>query len=151
MGHRPGILAELLRTDQVDILDTFYAGRPLGRAELLFTKYRKSFLETQLEPITQGYPVARPVVEVFVADDITHRAVIMVCRCRRQRQYVFGVENVKPFVFHCPHIEVFDGDDVVLVEVILTAIGFFVPVHGIAQGSHRVAALGQVAFAGIDP
>ncbi len=69
MRQRPGILAELVgaQVHRVDDPLDGMAARVAG--ELLVAIHRQPLLETQLEPVAAGDPVAGPVVKVFVGDD----------------------------------------------------------------------------------
>ena len=62
-------------------------------------------------------------------------------------QHIGRVEDVEALVLHRPHVEVADGNDVELVQVILAAIDLLVPRHRQLEAVHRVARFGQVRFA----
>ena len=62
-------------------------------------------------------------------------------------EHVGGVEDVEALVLHRAHVEVADGDDVELVEVVFAAVDLLVPRHGELQAVHRVLRLGQVRLA----
>ncbi|CAM3235524.1 hypothetical protein PANO111632_09750 [Paracoccus nototheniae] len=64
-------------------------------------------------------------------------------------QHQFRVEDVQPLVFHGPHVEIIDGDDVEHVQIIFAAIDVLVPPHGFDQAFHRET--GAVLIAGPDP
>ena len=151
MGHRARVLAELLGAEQVRVLNSLDPAGPLNGTELLITKDSEGLFEAELEPVPQRNPIARPVVEVLVADDAGHGLVVAVGGGSGQGQYVLSVEYIEALVFHSPHVEILDCDDVVPVEVILAAIGLFIPAHGFTQSGQRVATLGQITVMGVDP
>lgn len=49
--------------------------------ELLVTKYRQSFLQCQLKPVTASYSISSPVMKVFVADDSFYPQVVCITSC----------------------------------------------------------------------
>ena len=147
MRERPLVLGELHRAKHAHILD------PLDRrasdigAEALVAKHGEAFLEAQLEPVAAGDPVARPVVEIFVRDDPGDIVEVGVGRGLLVGEDVGRVEDVEALVLHRAHVEVADGDDVELVEVVFPAVDLLVPRHRQLEAVHGVLRLGQVGLA----
>ena len=84
-----------------------------------------------MKPVPAGDPVAGPVVEIFMADNTFYALEINICGSFRLCQNILGVENIEALVFHCPHVEIIDSNDLVLVEIILEPESFLVPAHGV--------------------
>ena len=63
---------------------------------------------------------------------------------------VGGVEDVEALVLHRAHVEVADGDDVELIEVVFPPVDLLVPRHRQLQTVHRVLGFGQVRSANPD-
>ena len=144
MGHRPHVFTELLCAHEIGILNPFDAGRVMVGAELLFTEYRETFLEAELEPVAQGHAVAGPVMQVLMTDDIPNRAIVMVSRGRRLCKNIAGIEDIESFVLHGTHVEVFDRNNVVLDQVILTPIHLLIPDHRVAKRAQGKVALRDI-------
>ena len=151
MSHWPCVFAELLGANQIGILDPLDAGRVMISAELLLTKDGKTFLEAELKPVAQGYPVARPVVQVLMTDNIANGAVVLVGCRGRLREYVAGIEDIETLVLHGAHVEVFHRNNVVLIQIVFAAVHFFVPDHRVAKRAQGKITLGDITRAGVNP
>ena len=147
MGERTGILGELGGAQGADIADAGHRRAALVGREQLVAEHGQPFLQGQLEPVAAGHPVAGPVVEIFVGDHRLDVLVVSVRRRRRLRQHVARVEDVEALIFHRPHVEVADRDDVEDVEIVFEAEGLLVPAHRFFERCHRVAAFVLVAAA----
>ena len=66
----PSHLGELRRAQPAHVVDPLDGPRPHVGRELLVAVHREPLLERELEPVSAGDAVARPVVEVLVADDL---------------------------------------------------------------------------------
>ncbi|SMG00010.1 hypothetical protein BSIN_5361 [Burkholderia singularis] len=150
--HRARVLGELELAQHAHVLDAFDRARGgvevVARGhvggEFLVAEYGQPFLQAQLEPVAAGYAVARPVMEILVAD---HRFDVreIDVRCRlRIREHVLRVEDVEPLVFHRAHVEVADGDDHEAVEIEFEAKALFVPADRMDQRIHRMAGLVEI-------
>ena len=78
--------------------------------EFLITVDGQAFFQAELEPVLAGDAIARPVVEIFVANDGFDAFKVAIGRGFGMRKDVFGVENIQPLVFHRAHIEIRGGD-----------------------------------------
>lgn len=83
----------------------------------------KSLLESELEPVPAGDPVASPVVEVLVPYHAFNPGKVHVCCSLGGSQHQPAVEDVQRFVFHGSHVEVVHSYNVEQVQVILQAKG----------------------------
>ena len=133
MGHGTGILAELEGADDVGVLNPFHRPGDGISGEFLVAEHGQSLLETQLEPIAAGDPVAGPVVKVLVGDHRLDAFVIDVGGGFGQGEHILGVEHVQPLVLHGAHVEIVDRHDHVGVKVVFAAEPFFVPAHGLLE------------------
>ena len=86
-----------------------------------------------MKPVAAGDPVAGPVVEVFMGDNTLDPLVVSIRSRLRPGQDILGVEHVQPLVFHRPHVEIVNRDDLVFIEVIFQTVGLFIPAHGVLQ------------------
>ncbi len=118
MGEGSRILRELPRFQLAYLVDALLGGRAFVGAELLIAEYRQPFLETELEPVAAGDPVAGPIVEVLVGDDTldAHEAAVGGGLGRGQNEGI--VEDVQSLILHCPHVEIRHSDNVEHVEVV---------------------------------
>ena len=126
---RSSILWELPRPERSYVLDTLHGAKPDIFRKFLIAEDREAFLEAELKPITQGNPVARPIVEIFMRDNRLYKLIVRICRCRRIREYVFIVEYIEALVLHRAHVEVADCDDHVDIKVVFEAEPLLVPAH----------------------
>ena len=117
--------------------------------ELLIAKYRETFLERELKPVTAGHPVAGPIMEIFVRHHRLHRCKVLVSRQPRMREHIAGVEDVEALVLHCPHVEVAGGDNHESIKVEFQPIARFIPPDRTFKRTHRM--FGLVLVAGLDP
>ena len=90
-------------------------------------------------------------MEVFVTDHPGDRLIILVSGRFRKCKDVTGIEDIETFIFHGPHIEILDRNNVETIKVILPAIAQFVPAHCLYQRIQRVTALSEVSFNSVDP
>ena len=104
-------------------------------AEFLVAKHGQAFLQRQLEPVAQGHPVARPVVEILVADHRLDVEVVGIGGAVRIGQDVAGVEDVEALVLHRAHVEIVGGNHVEHVEVVVATETLLVPAH---RRQHRI-------------
>ena len=84
-------------------------------------------------------------MEVLVCNHRFNAVVVGIGRGGGIRQHVFGIEDVETFILHCPHVEVTDCHDHVLIEIEFQAKAGFVPMDRVDQRIHRVPGLGQIA------
>ena len=150
MCQRSRILGKLHTAQDPDILDPLDRLAAHVSAEQLVAQHREAFLEAQLEPVAAGYPIARPIVEILVADHPLDAVVVAVGRGFGVGQHVFGVEDVEALVLHRPHVEIGDGNDVEQVEIVFTAEDLFVPLHRALQALHCMFGPVEIAIAHID-
>ena len=145
MGRRPRIFPELGVAQHRHVLDPVEGvAMQIGR-EALVAENGESLLQRQLEPVTAGDAVARPVVEILMGDHTFDALQFAIAGRFGIGEHQLGVENVEALVLHGAHVEVAHGDDVVLVEVVLQAIDALVPLHRPLQGGHGVGGEGGVA------
>ena len=147
MGQRAVVLAELAGAQGQHVFDALDLGRAHVAGKLLIAKHGQPFFQAKLEPVAAGDAVAGPVVEVFMRDDRLDPGKVIVGCGFGQGQDISGVEDVQPLVFHGPHVEIIDGDDVEDIQIIFAAIGGFVPAHGALQRIHGIGAFARVAGA----
>ncbi len=150
VGHRAGILGELVSTQVGHILDALDGRRVHVSGELRIAEHGEAFLERQLEPVAASHAVTGPVMEVFMGDDRLDALVCSIGGRFSARQHSAGVEDVEPLVFHCAHVEVVDRDDHEDVQVVLATVGLFVPLHRFLQAVHGVLAFVDVFRLDID-
>ena len=72
-----------------------------------------------------------------MTDNRLNAEVIFVGRGFRFCQHIFGIENVKTFILHGPHVEEVHRHDHKDVEVILQAETLLIPFHAVFQRRHR--------------
>ena len=150
VGERTAVLDELVGAQAARVLDAFDRAAVHVGGEFLVPKDGEPFLQGELEPVPAGDAVAGPVVEIFMGDDALDAVIVGVRRRFRPRQNKFGVEHVQPLVLHRPHIEVGDGGDHELVEVVFEAEALLVPAHAVLEGTHRMAAFVDLIGLGVD-
>ena len=148
--HGSGILGELVRPQLAHVLDTLDPSRPHVRRELLVAVHGEAFFERELEPVAAGNAVSRPVVEVLVCDHALDAEKILVGGGFWAGQHILGVEDVQPLVFHRPHVEVVDRNDVVHLQITFPTVFLLIPRHRLDQRKHRVIALVDVFRLDID-
>ena len=146
MGERSAVFRELGGAKHANILDPLDRMAAHVGGEALVAEDGEAFLQAELKPIAARNPVARPVVEIFVRDDPGDIVEVGVGRGVLVRQHIGGVEDVEALVLHRAHVEVADGDDVELVEVVLAAIDLLIPFHRGLEAGHGVRGLGEVGF-----
>ena len=144
MRQGPGVLRKLCRAQGPNLVDSLDGGRTHIRTETLVAKDGQPFLQRQLEPVTAGNAIARPVMKIFVRNHRCNRVEVGVARGFRVGQDVARVEDVEALVLHRPEVEVGNRDDVEAIEIIFAAIGPLVPGHGRFQGPHGVRGPGDV-------
>ena len=144
MGQRAAVFAKLAGAQGFHVLDTLHVRpAPVGGIGLI-AENRQPLFQAQLEPVAQGDAVAGPVVEIFMGDDAFDPGEILVRFALRIGQHGGRVEDVEPLVFHRPHVEIRDRDDVENVQIVFAPVGGLVPGHGAFQGLHRKAAFVQI-------
>ncbi len=147
--HRAGVFRELRGAQDAHVFDALdRPGRRIGAqvlTEFLVAKDGEAFLQRELKPVAAGHAVARPVVEVLVADHAFDVAVVGIGGGRLVGQNVLRVEDVQALVLHRAHVEVAGRDDHEAVEVERQAEAHFVPQHRVDQRIHRVLGLVEVA------
>ena len=79
-----------------------------------------------------------------MADHRGDRIVIGVGRGGGIGEDVAGVEDIEAFVFHRPHVEIADRDNVEQVEIVFAPEAAFVPFHRRLERGHRVGGAGEV-------
>ena len=82
-----------------------------------------------MKPIAACDTIACPIVKIFMRDDRFDQFEICVRRNFIVGQNVCAVENIQPLVFHRPHIEIINGNNVENVQVIFALIDTFIPHH----------------------
>ena len=145
VGHGAGILGKLCCAQQRGILYSFHSRRSHIGRELGIPEHRKTLFQAQLKPVAAGYPVAGPVMEVFVGDDGLDTLEGGVRGSLLTGQHTGRVENIQPFVFHGAHVEVVHRHDHEDIQVVLPPVDIFVPAHGTLEGIHREITLLRVA------
>ena len=113
----------------------------MGRSKFLFAKYRKPFLQRQLEPVPAGDAIAGPVVQIFVGYHRLNHHMVFISRGLRVSQNTFGVEDVQTLVLHGPHIEGARDHNHVQIEVVFATVNRFVEAHCVLQRGHRMRKL----------
>jgi hypothetical protein len=103
--HRSRVLGELLAPQIFDCGNPLDGARAHVARELLVAKDGEPFLQRELEPVAAGDAIARPVVEIFVADDAFDRAVIGVGGDLRVGEQQAAVEDVEALVLHAPMLK----------------------------------------------
>ena len=150
MRERPRIFRELRRAQNPHILDPLNRFAAHRRAEHLVAQHGEAFLQGKLEPVATGHPIARPVVEILMADHRFDPVKIAVGRGFLIGEDIARVEHVEPLVLHRPHVEIRNRNDVEQVEIVLAPEGLFVPFHRMDQAAHRMAGAALIASADID-
>ena len=97
-----------------------------------------------MEPVAERDTVARPIVEVLVADDGLDVGVVLVGGDLRIGERVAGVEDVEALVLHGAEVEVVRRHDAEAVEVKLEPPALLVPADGLLEAVHRVLRLVDV-------
>ena len=136
MRSRACIFRELEQAQHTDIVDTAHHAAGSVAGKLLITEYGQTFFQRQLEPIAAGHAVARPVVEIFVADNRFNAFKVGIGRGTAVGQHELGIENIQTFVFHRAHIEIAHGNDHENIQVVFQTEACFVPFHRIFQRFH---------------
>ena len=108
--------------------------------EFLVAKHGQAFLQRELEPVAQGDPITRPVVEILMADHRLDRQIVGVGRGVLVGQDVACVEDIQALVLHRAHGEILRGDDVEHVEVVAATEALLVPTQRTFDRAQRVAA-----------
>ena len=151
MGHGAGVLGELGGAQHAHVLDALDGARRWAAgqilAEFLVAKDRETFFQAELEPVAAGDAVARPVVEILVADHALDVGEVGVGGGGFAGQNILGVEDVQALVLHGAHVEVAGGDDHEALQVERQAKARLVPGHAVHQRVHGVLGLAQVAGA----
>ena len=150
MRHGAGIFGELGRAQQRHILNTLHGTGVHISRKFGIPENGKSLLQTELEPITAGDTVTRPVMEILVCHHCFHALKCSIGSGLRVSKHTGGIEDVKPLVLHRTHVEEIHRHDHVDVEVVLTAIHLLVPAHGILERDHRMVQFVQILAFGIN-
>ena len=109
------------------IIDALHGCGAFSGRELLVPENCQAFFQGKLEPVAAGYAIACPVMEIFVRDDAFDEGIVCVCRGIRLGQNVLRVEDIEALIFHSPHIESGNGDDIELPKVIFQAVNALIP------------------------
>ena len=150
MCHGAGIFSKLRRAQHGGILHSLDGTRAHIRREFSIAKHGKTFFQAELKPVATGYPVTTPVVKIFMGNNSLYALESLVCRGLWTAQYARGIENIKAFVFHRPHIKVVHRHDIENIQIVFATINLFVPVHGLLKGQHGVTTLVDVFLFDID-
>mmetsp|Transcript_48304 Transcript_48304/g.114866 ORF Transcript_48304/g.114866 Transcript_48304/m.114866 type:complete len:228 (-) Transcript_48304:952-1635(-) len=148
VSHWTAVLGKLSCPHYSNILNSLRCPGAHVSGELLVAVDSQALLQCELEPVAASDPVTSPVVEVLVTNDTLDSLVISISgrtglgKCER------GVEDVQPLVLHGPHVEVTDGNDVVVVQIILKAKAILIPLHGTLQGLHSMTQLIHISLCG---
>ena len=121
----------------------------VGRKSLV-AEHGQPFFEAELKPVAAGDAVAGPVVEILVGNDGFDPFKVDVGGGIAAGQHKLGVEDIQPFVFHRPHVEVAHRHNHVGVEVVFQPKGVFVPLHGFFQRQHGVVHFIEVLGADVN-
>ena len=119
MRHRAGVFGKLQAAHGAYVIDAVDRTRAEVGAEFLIAENGQPLFQAELEPVAAGHAIAGPVMEIFMTNHALDIQVIFIGRGIGTRQYVFGVKDVKAFVFHGAHVEEVDGDNHIDVEVVL--------------------------------
>ena len=160
MGHGACVFWELCGAQQAHVFDAldgfggccgswvvFECFSSQVLAELLVAENRQAFFERELEPVAASDAVARPVVEVFMADHALDVGVVHVGGSGRVGQHKLGVEDVEALVFHRAHVEVAGGDDHEALEVEAQVKALLVPLDAGHERVHGMFGFVQIARA----
>ena len=150
MGERPRILLELAQAQILHVGDPAHRVAAHVAGEPGLAEDRQAFLQRKLEPVAAGDAVARPIVEIFVADHRFDAGVIVVGGGLGRGQQHLVVEDVEALVLHGAEIERRDRDDHENVEVVFAAVGLLVPAHGTLERIHRICGAVFIAVLDID-
>ena len=146
--HRARVLHELRRAQNGNVADALHGpgrgfAQHVGR-EFLIAEDREALLQRELEPVAKRYAVARPVVEVFVADDALNAQVVAVGRDLGVRERAARIEDVEALIFHRAEVEVVRRDDLEVVEVELKPPARLIPADGALEAFKRVFGLVEI-------
>ena len=149
--HRTRVFRKLPLAQVPDILDAFDRARLHVGRKLFVPEYGQALFQGELKPVLAGDAIARPVVEIFVPYNPLDALEIYVGGRVGPGQDILGIEDVQGLVFHCAHIEIIGGDNVVNVEVIFQIEPFLIPTHGIDERLHSVITTVNVFLFHVDP
>ena len=149
MCHGAGIFRKLQTAQGTHIVNTFYRAPSLAAEHVsrkfLVTKNRQPFFQRQLKPVTAGHAVASPVMKIFMTHDGFNVGIVGVSGNRGVGQYIFGIEDIQPFVFHGPHVEIADRDYHEPVKIEFQTKALLVPLNGMNERLHGMVCLVQIA------
>ena len=148
--HGPRILGELVCPQLAYVLDTLDPARPHVRREFLVSVHSEALFQRKLEPVAAGDTVTGPVMEILVCDHALDAEEVLVGGGIGACQHVLRVEDIQSLVFHRPHVEIVDRNDVVHLQITFPAILLLVPTHRLDQRAHRVITLVGVFRLDID-
>ena len=83
-------------------------------------------------------------MEVLVCNNRLHALIAKVSSDIWVCKYTRGIKNIETLVFHRPHIEVIDGDNIEKIKIVLEPVPLLVPAHRRFQGCHRMLAVADV-------
>ena len=86
-----------------------------------------------------------------MGDNTFYTLICSIGRGIRPGQHAGSIENIKPFVLHCAHVETLDRNDHEDIQVVFSAIYCLVPFHGVLQRHHGVVDLVDVVCLGKNP
>jgi len=130
MGQRSVVFGKLMGLQHAHGADPLNCRFPHIAAEFLVSENGETFLETQLEPIATGYPVAGPIMEILMGNDGFDSGIFIVGSRIGPGENELVIENVEALILHCAHIEIADRDNDENVQVIFEPEAFFIPTHG---------------------
>ncbi len=140
-----------MRSQESHILNTLDASRIHISGKLSVSKNCKALFEAQLKPVSAGNTITRVVVEILVRNNALNALVTQISRNVRVSQHTGGIEDIQTLIFHRPHIEVINSDNIKQVEVVLETIALFIPAHRRFERRHCMIAVACVFGLNPDP
>ena len=145
MRHRPAVFGKLHGAHDVGVFNPFnrggmHIGRKAGIAE-----HRKAFFQAELEPVTAGHAIARPVVEIFVRHNGFNALISRIGGGGRISQHTGRIKNIQALIFHGAHVEIIHRHDHKNIQIVFAPIHFFVPAHGTFQRIQSVLGFVDIA------
>ena len=129
MSRRACILNILTFTKRSNIIQTLYELRVHVRTETLISKDRQPLFECQLKPVSARDTITRPIMEILMGNHTLYSHKVPISRTVFIGKYIMGIKDIQSLVFHSPHVETVNGNNVVYLQVILTTVRLFIPRH----------------------